>query len=117
MVRNAKKSVVIMTTPKGLMDKYDMLKTTLKKLKNVNVRIATQVTKENKDAIDELKKYSQVKSLDKINARFCIVDGKELIFMMMDDDKVHESYDIGVWVDTTYFASALEQMFNLTWNN
>jgi len=117
MIKNAKKSIIIMTTAKGFISKYDMLKSSLKKLKNVNVKIATQVTKENKELIDELKKYAQVKNFDKINARFCLIDGKELIFMMMDDDKVHESYDIGVWVDTIYFASALEQMFNLTWSN
>jgi len=116
MVRNATKSVIIMTTAKGLQEKYDMLKSSLKKLKNVNVKIVTQVTKENKDLVDELKKYAQVKNVEKVNSRFCIVDGKELIFMMMDDDKVHENYDIGIWVDTNYFASALEQMFNLTWN-
>ena len=117
MIKNAKKSIIIMTTAKGFISKYDMLKSSLKKLKNVNVKIATQVTKENKELIEELKKYAQVKNFDKINARFCLIDGKELIFMMMDDDKVHESYDIGVWVDTIYFASALEQMFNLTWSN
>ena len=117
MIKNAKKSIIIMTTAKGFISKYDMLKSSLKKLKNVNIKIATQVTKENKELIDELKKYAQVKNFDKINARFCLIDGKELIFMMMDDDKVHESYDIGVWVDTIYFASALEQMFNLTWSN
>jgi len=117
MLRNAKKSIIISTTSKGLMHKYDMLKSVLKKLKNVNIRIITQATKDNKEMIDELKKYAQVKVSNLINGRFCIVDGKEIMFMMMDDDKVHESYDIGVWVDTNYFASALEQMFNLTWNS
>ena len=117
MIRNASKSIILMTTPKGIISKYDMLKTVLKKLKNVNVKIATQVTKENKDLVEDLRKHAQVKHFNNVNARFCLVDGKELMFMMMNDDKVHESYDIGIWVDTSYFASALEQMFNLTWNS
>ena len=117
MIRNTNKNLIIMTTSKGLVSKYDLLKSSLKKLKNVNVRIATQITKENKELVEDLKKYAQVKHFEKVNARFCLIDGKELMFMMMDDDKVHENYDIGIWVDTPYFASALEQMFNLTWNS
>ena len=45
----------------------------------------------------------------------CIVDGKELIFMIMDDQEVHPTYDVGIWVNTPFFASALEGMFNTAW--
>ena len=117
MMRKANKTITIMTSAKGLTRKAEILIPILKKLKNVRVRIATQITKDNKDSADILKKYATVKNMDKVSARFCIVDGKELLFMMMEDDKVHESYDTAVWVDTSYFANALEQMFNLTWDN
>src|SRR3989344_3720291 len=110
MIRNAKKSVVLMTTSKGISQKYDMLKNVLKKLKNVDVKIVTQENKDNKELIEDLKKYANVKVVSQVNSRFCIVDGKELLFMMLDDEKVHESYDLGIWVDTDYFASALQQM-------
>ena len=116
MIRNAKKSVVLMTTSKGISQKYDMLKNVLKKLKNVDVKIVTQENKDNKEMVEDLKKYANVRIVSQVNSRFCIVDGKELLFMMLDDEKVHESYDLGIWVDTDYFASALQQMFNLSWN-
>jgi sugar-specific transcriptional regulator TrmB len=116
MIRKANKSVVIMTTVKGLDRKAEILIPILKK-KNIKVRIAAPITKNNKDMAELLRKYCEVRNIDKVNARFCIVDGKEIMFMMMDDEKVHESYDMGVWVDTPYFASALEQMFNLNWEN
>ncbi|MEK6835877.1 MAG: hypothetical protein AABX55_02540, partial [Nanoarchaeota archaeon] len=51
------------------------------------------------------------------NARFLLVDGKELTFMVMHDDNVHPSYDIGVWVNTPYFSGALENMFELAWKD
>ena len=117
MMRKAQKSVTIMTTAKGLQRKSEILVPLLKKFKNVKVRIAAPITKDNKDTVEILRKYADVRNIDKVNARFCVVDGKELLFMMMEDDKVHESYDTGVWVDTSYFASALEQMFNLTWES
>ena len=117
MLRGAQKSVTLVTTGKGIIRKYDILKPILKKAKNIKVRILTNVNKDNKEMVDELRKYAEVKNVDKANARYCIVDGKELLFMMMEDDKVHESYDTAVWVDTPYFASALENLFNLTWSN
>ena len=117
MLRDAQKSVTLVTTGKGIIRKYDILKPILKKAKNIKVRILTNVNKDNKEMVDELRKYAEVKNVDKVNARYCIVDGKELLFMMMEDDKVHESYDTAVWVDTQYFAGALENLFNLTWNS
>ena len=117
MVRKAQKSVIIMTTAKGLIRKSEILIPILKKLKNVKVRIAAPITKDNKDVAEILRKYADVRNIDKITARFCLVDSKEMLFMMMEDDKVHESYDTGVWVDTSYFGSAFENMFNLTWDN
>ena len=37
--------------------------------------------------------------------------------MLLDDDKVHASYDIGIWINTEFFASALEQLFEMLWCN
>ena len=33
----------------------------------------------------------------------------------LDDEKLHPNYDIGVWINTEFFALALEQMFELAW--
>jgi len=30
---------------------------------------------------------------------------------------VHPTYDVGVWVNTPYFASAMEQMFENNWQD
>src|SRR3989338_6778130 len=49
----------------------------IKKLKNVDVKIVTQENKDNKELIEDLKKYANVKVVSQVNSRFCIVDGKE----------------------------------------
>ena len=117
MVRNAEKSVTLMTTSKGLLRKAEIFRPAFEKLKKrgVKIRIATQLNKESTQVAKELNKLAEVRYADKINARFCLVDGKELTFMVMNDDNVHPSYDIGVWVNTPYFASAMESMFDLAW--
>jgi len=119
MIKGAEKSVVIVTSAKGLMRKVEALKPELEKLKkkNVKIRIAANITKDAVKAAQDISKLADVRVMDKINARFAIVDGKDLMFMVMGDDDVHPSYDIGIWVKTPFFANALENMFEVTWKN
>ena len=121
MIKNATKSVVLVSTSKGILRKIEALKSELEKLnkKGVNIRIAAPFTKESKNALKDMMKIANVKSVDKLGlkARFCIVDGKELMFMVLDDDEVHPTYDVGIWINTPYFASALNSMFDVAWNS
>ena len=115
-IRNAEESVTLMTTAQGLMRKIEGFLPTFEKLKKrgVKVRIAAPITKENEHVVKELKGLAEVKHSD-TKARFCIVDKKEIIFMVMDDEEVHPTYDIGIWVNTPFFASALAELFDLAW--
>lgn len=117
MIKGAQKSVVIMTTSKGLMRKVEALKPELERLKKkgVKIRIAAPITKESVPAVQDIQRIADVKHTKDVNARFCIVDGKELMFMVLNDDDVHPTYDVGVWVNTPYFASAMEQLFDNNW--
>ena len=69
------------------------------------------------ETVKDLMKIADIKHVDKINARFCVVDDRDMMFMVMDDNEVHPTYDFGVWVNTPYFASALSGMFNLAWKD
>lgn len=116
MLRNAKKSVTIMSTSQGLMRKLEGLRPTLEKAKKkgVKIRIAGPITKENKDIVKSMLSIAEIRHT-KSKARFAIVDGKELTFMVLNDTEVHPTYDVGIWVTTPFFASALEGMFNHAW--
>lgn len=117
-IRNAEDYVSIMTTSQGLMRKVEGLKPVFEKLKKrgVNIRIAAPITKESMPAVKDLGDLAEVRHTDS-RARFCIVDGKELVFMVLDDQDVHPTYDIGIWVNTPFFANAMQDLFNLAWTN
>ncbi len=55
----------------------------------------------------------------KLNTRIIvdIVDRKDVVFMLLDDDKVHPTYDTGIWVNTPFFASTLGDMFEQSWKS
>ncbi len=118
MIKNATKSVILATTSKGILRKVEALKPELERLakKGVSIKIMAPMTKDNALAIKEISKVAKVKHADKLNARFCVVDNKELMFMVLDDEKVHPTYDLGIWVNTPYFASALNNMFETCWD-
>ncbi|MEA3378589.1 MAG: helix-turn-helix domain-containing protein [Nanoarchaeota archaeon] len=119
LLKGATQTVNLVTSPEGLARKWDSLKNTFKllKKKGVKVKIAAPLTGDLKHVLKELVKYAEIRDLKKLNSRFCIVDNKELMFMLMDDKEVHSSYDIGIWVNTPFFASSMNNMFNLVWKD
>lgn len=119
MISTAQKTVYIATTADGFVRKIDNLKDIMKKLnkKKVKIRIATEINDKNKNYAKEAKNFAEIKNVPNFNSRFVIVDGKEIVFMMEDDKKVHESYDSAVWVNTPFFAKSMENMFNNLWKN
>jgi len=116
-LKGAKKSVTIMTSSQGLIRKYEALKRSLKKAsdRGVKIRIAAPLNKSSKTVLNDLDGVAEVRNIEELKARFCIVDGKEMTFMLLDDESVHPSYDAGVWVNTELFSGAVENMFDGIW--
>ncbi|MBI2140077.1 TrmB family transcriptional regulator [Candidatus Woesearchaeota archaeon] len=118
MIRNAENTVTLMTTSQGFVRKIEGLKPAFEKVKKrgVKVRIAAPITKECMAAVKDISSVAEVRHTDQ-RARFCIIDGKELIFMVLNDSDVHPTYDVGVWVNTPFFAKALEELFETAWKS
>jgi len=116
-IRGAEDTVTIMTTTQGLLRKIEGLKPVFEqvKKKGVKIRIAAPLTKDAIPAIKDLGSVAEIRHTD-AKARFVIVDKKELLFMIADDSSVHPTYDVGIWVNTPFFASALEELFELAWD-
>jgi len=117
MIRDAEKTITMVTTAEGLNRKLEALMPSLEKMKKrgVRIRIAAPIDKNNLNVARELKKVAEVKNLENIKARFTIIDSNQLMFMLLDDEKFHPNYDVGVWINTEFFSKALEQMFELAW--
>jgi sugar-specific transcriptional regulator TrmB len=117
-IRNAEKQVSIITTEKGIIRKSTVLKNALSKAKNqgVKIKIAAPMTKNNKNAAKVLSAYGQVKKVDAVKTRFCVIDGKSVVIMAMDDTDIHPKYDFGVWINTEFMAKAFDNIFNMLWS-
>ncbi len=117
MLSNATKTVNILTSPTDFVRKAENFRSLFKKLKDkgVKIKIATKVTNENKKLIKDISEFAEIKNANGLSSRFCVIDSKDVMFMILDDKDVHENYDTGIWVNTPFFASALDNLFIQNW--
>jgi HTH-type transcriptional regulator, sugar sensing transcriptional regulator len=120
MIREAEKTITVVTTTQGLNRKLEALMPGLDKARRrgVKIRIASPINDSNRKIAKELSKVAEVRSIPtKLRARFAIIDSNQLLFMVLDDDVVHPNYDVAVWLSTDFFAVAMEQMFEIAWKS
>jgi sugar-specific transcriptional regulator TrmB len=119
MIKNAKKSAVIVTTAEGLNRKFEALKPTIEKAKKrgVDVKIAAEITGDNSKVAKDLSKVAEVRAVKKPHGRFVIIDDEQMMFLLLDDKEVHPNYDVGVWLSSGFFANSLGQMFDSAWKD
>ena len=113
MLKKAEKRVLISTTQQEFKEYIGKFKPLFEKLKkkNIKIKILTQIKNSNKKYVDEIKKFAEVQHTSN-KARFCIVDGKEIIFMVINDNEVHPTYDVGIWVNTPLAADLTKIYLN-----
>ena len=116
MVKNAQKSITLMTSKDGLDRKYELLSNTLRKASKNGVTIKISVPADaNKELVKEMAKFAEIKTNRNKNARFCLVDNKDLLLFLTDDKKVHKSYDCAVWVEAPHFVDYFDSLFEAEW--
>jgi sugar-specific transcriptional regulator TrmB len=119
LVREAEETITLVSTADGLNRKLEVLMPSLEKAKKrgVKIRIAAPITQGNIKVAKELTKVAEVRDAGSLKARFCVIDSEQILFMLLNDETVHPNYDLGVWINTEFFAQALEQLFEIAWNN
>jgi len=117
-IKNAQKTICISTTAQGLVRKADALKGVLQKAKakGVSIKILTSGKDKGSDAaMKKLAGLAKIKQVANVPARFCVFDGNQVTFMVLDDN-THPNYDFGVWAAAEGFAKNFENTFNLLWD-
>lgn len=119
LVREAQSTITLVTTADGLSRKLEVLLPSLEKAKKrgVSIRIAAPMNAENKQVAKDFAKVAEVRDVQDLSARFMLVDGEQLMFMLLNDDEVHPTYDVGIWLNTEFFAKAMESLFEVAWKN
>ena len=117
MLKNSKKSVVIATSSQRFYEKTKHFKNIFDSLvkKGVNIRVAVKSDRNFKKTPD-INKTIEVKKTD-LNMRLCLVDNKEVLFMLFPGEEIHPSYDAGIWVVNQNLSKNIQDLFDNTWKD
>ncbi len=117
MLENAEKEVIIATTADGATRKIKKFKNLFTKLhtKGVTVKMLAPTKDIDQNTLKLVKGSVTLKEAEAFDARFCLVDRKEALFMISNDKDVHETYDSAVWISTPFFSQAFGTMFDTVW--
>ncbi|MCD6403090.1 MAG: TrmB family transcriptional regulator [Candidatus Aenigmarchaeota archaeon] len=122
MIKNAKKSINIITTPEGLNELFMNHFEALKKAKErgVEIKIATVPTDAATEAIKALAGTADIRAVPRdripISGRVFVVDGQQFIFGLTE--KVHATQDMAIWSKSPHAASGVIQpLFELLWQH
>jgi sugar-specific transcriptional regulator TrmB len=115
MIKKAEESIKIISTEKGIKRKVKNLNRLLKKAqkRGVKVVVSGPVSEENKKLIEKIEKIGEFRKTTQKKARIIIIDDRELMFMLTNDEKVHPSYDVGVWINSPYFTETMVSALNI----
>ncbi len=117
IIKNAQQSIRIVTTENGFLRKVDYLKNALMKAKerSVEVSIVAPISKPNTKHAKNIEKFANVRNISDLRTRFCVVDSKQVVFMPLDDENTHASYDFSVWSSSEFFALSMHKVFDKIW--
>jgi sugar-specific transcriptional regulator TrmB len=119
VLKNAEERVDFITSEEGLIRKFNTLKPLIERTvaRGVKIRILAPETPETKKIISSFGENIELRDSGNLKGRFCLVDNKQIIFMLTDDEEVHPSYDMGFWINSTYFSGTMGKMFETVWNS
>jgi len=117
MIKKAESSIYIMTSADGMIRKMQYLEKSLKKAadKGISIKILVPHNKDSEKLEKDLKGIAEVKNYTEIKSRFVLIDDNKLLFFITNDKDVHPSYDVAVWIETSFFAESIKGFFEMAW--
>lgn len=120
MLKGAKNSVNMVTTPQGVNQLFENHLSTLKKLKKagVNIKIATDMKKSQSEAIKALLDVAEIRHITKelpLTGKFYIID-EDQVMMGLSDPEIRATQETMFWTKSTHAAkNMVNPLFNLVW--
>ena len=117
-IKNANKSINMMTTAEGISRKTEILGRAFEKAmeKGVKIKILVNNSVNAQKAAKDLKGVAEIRQIA-IKGRFLIADGKTVTLMVTDDSTIHPNYDAAIWSNSEFLALTLESLFDNAWKN
>jgi len=111
ILQNAEKEVIICLNADEMKSKMKLFKETIDRLKKANIKIKVALSGD-EILIKKLSEILQVKiSKIDVEAKFFIVDRREILFYLLKENKENKDEDIAIWLNSEFFADAFTTLF------
>ena len=110
ILQNAKEEVIICTNVEEMISKAKLFKQTFEILEKSDIKIRVALSGDDK-LIKEatIRLGIKAQKID-INAKFFIIDRKEILFYLSKDEK---DEDIAIWLNSDFFSKAFSSLFEM----
>jgi sugar-specific transcriptional regulator TrmB len=113
IAENAKKEVIICMPLRDFSDKLRVFTALIDKLKKNGIKVKIALSGNESDVKKlGLKIKEKIKPIS-INAKFILVDGEQILFLLSDSATAEE--DIAIWLNSQFFTNAMTFLFNQVW--
>ncbi|RLG11956.1 hypothetical protein DRN73_03935 [Candidatus Pacearchaeota archaeon] len=110
ILRNAENEVIICTNAKEFISKIKLFSQTFNNLKKSNIKIKIALSGSD-DLIKKIAEKTKIKiKKSNINAKFFIVDRKEILFYLSNNP---DKDDVAIWLNSQFFSEAFASLFEL----
>jgi sugar-specific transcriptional regulator TrmB len=110
ILQNAEKEVVICTDAEDMNSKIKLFTQTFERLKNNKIKVKVALTGDEK-LIKQLSEKLDIKFKKiNINAKFFIIDKKEILFYVSKKDSESDD-EIAIWLNSPFFSEAFATLF------
>ncbi len=119
ILKDAKKSINIVTTENGIQELYDNHIRALKKLSKSGIKVRILAPFEGgRGVAAELGQVAELRKLSQPVGRFAIVDNNHVFMSLTDDRKTHESQDVALWASSQHAAEKImSPLFSQLWGD
>jgi len=113
MIKKAEKNITLVTSEEGVKRKLDQFGKGLEKAnsRGVKINICAPVGVDNLKY--HIKNFINLKNIDQLDARFCIIDNKEVLLMLTQDKNIHNDSDVAVWLNSPFLANSLRTLIKI----
>lgn len=112
MLENSEKEAIIVMPVDELEARPRVFMPLFDRLKKANIKLKIALKGEEKD-IKRVNERFNIKAVKtELDSRFFISDKKQILFML-SPNSLHDNNDVGIWLNSEFFANSLVAMFNL----
>ena len=116
--KDAKESISIVTTEKGLSDLYSNHFRVLKKAAGNGIKLRIMAPLRNENVVNALSGIAELKNIGNPMGRFCVIDNEQMVFSLTDDENVHETQDVAFWADSAHAVkNMMGPYFSMVWGH